>query len=135
MAGTDARDWVRGRRPWSQFLNYCDRLGRTSGTDLWAVYLTDPRLDALYREQLAERDPEQVDRLPLAGFDRHAEALLELRKDMAHLIRALGRPGYPLPQGPIFPAERFTTEDQQVEATGLWDSIAQGQQRWKELHA
>ena len=106
---------------------------RQRGTELWAAYLTDPRHDDEYRAQIAARNPDEVVRPELAGFDRHIEELMSLRADIAILIR--GRiPTYPLPQGPIFPAERFKTEDDQTQAAVQWDAIAEGQRRWKELH-
>lgn len=118
--GVDARAWVRGERPWPQFLIYCDRLGRTQGTELWAAYLTDERLFDEYRKSLAVRNPDEEQRPSLFGYDRNAEGLHAIAVQVASLIRVMARNlAYPLPKGPVFPSERFASEDEQAEVNDL----------------
>jgi hypothetical protein len=123
----DARAWVRGERPWEQFLIYCDRLGRTQGTELWAAYLTDERLFDEYRKSLRDRDPDDERRPGLFGYDRVAEGLHGLEVQVASLIRVMARNlAYPLPKGPMFPSERFASEDEQAEVIDLFADIERG---------
>lgn len=122
----DARAWVRGERPWEQFLIYCDRLGREQGTQLWAAYLTDERLFDAYRKALADKDPDEEQRPQLFGYDRVAEGLHAVSVQIALLHRAMSRNlAFPLPKGPVFPGERFATEDEDAEITDLFTDIEQ----------
>lgn len=102
---------------------------------MWAAYLNDPRLDETYRKQLAERDPDERYRPDLAGYDRHVEALHALNTSIAHLIRQMGHRTYPLPQGPLFPSDRFAIEDMKTEAAQLNSSVDAALQRGRERHA
>ena len=90
----------------------------------------------LYRKQLAEIDPTATPSRPaLAGYDRHDQSLLSLRRDIAVLIRGMGHRTYPLPLGPIFPAERFQIEDQYAEAAQLNSSVEAAFKRGRERYA
>jgi hypothetical protein len=123
MNGMDARAWIRGEKPWAQFLIYCDRLGSQQGTELWAAYLTDERLFSEYRKALANRG-DTVQRPGLFGFDRIAEGLLAVQAEIALLHQVTARNfAYPVPKGPVFPAERFESEDAEVEVADLMTDI------------
>jgi hypothetical protein len=123
MSGTDARAWVRGEKPWDQFLIYCDRLGSQQGTELWAAYLTDERLFSEYRKALANRG-DTVNRPGLFGFDRVTQGLLAVQTELAALHQVMARNlAYPLPKGPLFPAERFAEEDTEAEVNDLMADI------------
>lgn len=129
----DARAWVRGEKPWGQFLIYCDRLGREQGTELWAALLNDERLFPAYRKALAERVEDTVSRPSLAGFDRVAEGLLAVRTELALLHQVTARNlAYPLPKGPLFPAERFEEEEEQASLGNLRAEVERGFARGRE---
>lgn len=129
----DARAWVRGEKPWTQFLNYCDRLGRTQGTELWAAYLTDERLFDSYRKQLASGDDTKEHRPSLTGFDRIAEGLHGMQVEIAVLNRVLTRnPAYPIPKGPVFPKERFDAAAQEAEVIHLSSAVQAALRRGEE---
>lgn len=127
MGGLDARAWIRGERPWNQFLIYCDRLGSEMGTELWAAYLTDERLFSEYRKALAEKAG-SVERPGLFGFNRIAQALLAVQAEIALLHQVMARNlAYPVPKGPLFPAERFENEDTEAEVADLMSDIESAQ--------
>jgi hypothetical protein len=131
MNGVDARAWVRGEKPWEQFLIYCDRLGSQQGTALWAAYLTDERLFEEYRKAWAARKDGKDDHRPsLVGFDRAAEGLMAVQAEIALLHRVTARNlAYPLPKGPLFPGERFENEDEEAEINTLHAEVAAGFER------
>ncbi|KAB7752878.1 hypothetical protein [Mycolicibacterium mucogenicum] len=91
----------------------------------------------MFRKQLAENKPADDDPPPrpdLAGYDQVADGLLGIRRELAVLIRVTAnKPTYPLPQGPVFPAERFAVQDDHAEADRLEASVAAGLQRGREL--
>lgn len=130
----DARAWIRGERPWTQFLNYCDRLGRTQGTELWAAYLNDERLFDAYRKEIEKADEDKAEHRPsLIGFDRLSEGLHGLQVEIAVLNRALTRnPAYPIPKGPVFPKERFEAEAQEAQVIHLSSAVQAALRRGEE---
>ena len=131
----DARDWIRGTRPWEQFLVYCNRLGREQGSELWATYLTDRRLFDMYRELLDQEDEDAEKRPGLFGYDRTAEGLHAVQVQLALLYRVMAQtPTFPLPKGPVFPGEVLRSESDEAEVVDLFTEIAAAQQRWREEH-
>lgn len=101
----DARDWIRGERPWPQFLNFCDAIANDDGSRLWAAQLSDERHQQAIEKMLAERKTKT--RPGLEGDTALVRGIRGLSND----IRVLLRVGYgvqlPLLEGPVTPADRL----------------------------
>ena len=97
--GFDARDWLRGLKPWAQFLNFADMFANTEGSWLWAAQVDDDRFLGHFEamHEAAMRDP-RPPRPPLAGYDALMATLTGLRNDFR---ASHGLPLLEGPQGPI----------------------------------
>lgn len=100
----DARDFIRGGRPWDQFLNYCDTVAQEDGGRLWAAQLADDRYDAEIERMLAER---KTTRPGLEGDTAVVRAIRELRNDIRLLIKHQLRVNLSTIKGPEGPADRI----------------------------
>lgn len=114
----DARDWLRGTRPWSQFWNFCDMFSNTEGSWLQDAQAADDRhlarWEQLYEQALRDREPY---RPPLAGYDALRAELRELRNDFR---QANGLP--PLP-GPASPLDRIKERKRSIGDRHLDDAL------------
>lgn len=114
LGGTDARDWIRGERPWDQFLNYCVTVAQRPGTKLYAAQLNDDRYLPEFEKLLAETEPST--RPPLEGHSRLVQAIYMLANEVRAQTRIIGRVELRPIEGPEMPADRIR---EQKKATGL----------------
>jgi hypothetical protein len=76
--GFDARDWIRGIKPWDQFYNYCDMFSNTEGSWLQEAQSLDDRHLAEW-EQLYEKALRAKRIRPrLAGYDALRSEIREI---------------------------------------------------------
>lgn len=87
---TDAYAWVRGERPWDQFLTYCTTVARIPGSQLRAAQLSDerylPEVEALMEQErfLKKRNNP---RPPLEGFSAEVAAMYDLSDDIRLMLQ------------------------------------------------
>ena len=105
LHGTDAGAWIRGERPWPQFLNYCNTIAQEQGGRLWAAQLSDSRFDDELEEQIAKSTDDA--RPPLEGDTAIVRAIRVLSNDIRLLIRLTTRVSLRSIDGPIGPDERL----------------------------
>lgn len=105
LHGLDARDWIRGRRPWDQFLNYCTTVARTPGTQLNAAQLNDDRYLAEFKKLLDEAPA--VSRPPIEGHTRLIQAIYMLANEVRAQTRQLAKVDLRPILGPEMPADRL----------------------------
>lgn len=98
--GVDARDWIRGYRPWDQFLIYCEGLAKRPGTRLRAAQLADDRYLADIEKQLEEHKSDEPYRPPLEHFDPVVEAIYSL-DDTIRLVSRTGAKFRLRPEQPV----------------------------------
>lgn len=101
--GHVARDWIRGLRPWDEFLIYCEGLAKRPGTRLRAAQLNDDRYLADIEKQIEEQDTKggaEPYRPPLEHFDPVVEAIYAL-DDTIRLVSQTGAKFRLRPEGPI----------------------------------
>jgi hypothetical protein len=104
--GVDARDWIRGHRPWDQFLICCDGLAKRPGTRLRAAQLSDDRYLADIEKQIEEQKAKgkgEPYRPPLEHFDPVVEAIYALDDT----VRLLSRTGVNFRLRPEQPHDRI----------------------------
>lgn len=106
MGGVDARDWIRGDRPWAQFLVYCDDIAQHEGGRLWAAQLSDERFDAEIERMLAERGT-TPQRPELEGDTAVVRAIRVMSNDIRQLTRLMTKARVSYLQGPMTPADRL----------------------------
>lgn len=132
----DARDWIKGIRPWASFLVHANYVAQIDGSRLWAAQLSDERFLPEIRKALKEKAKTNGSgRPPLAGWDRMVDMmhrvaveLRMLRSDLTHQQLE------PFP-GPLFPGEIIRREDQDNEVSKLMATIERGRMNWKEANA
>ncbi|WP_458317107.1 hypothetical protein [Mycolicibacterium brisbanense] len=105
LNGIDARAWVRGERPWDQFLNYCVTVAQIDGGQLRSAQLSDPRYDAALAEALANAPANP--RPPLVGDTAEVREMRGIRNDIRALTRAIARVNVPFVLGPEMPSDRL----------------------------
>ena len=133
----DARDFIRGTRPWAQFLTYANYVAEVDGSALWAAQLNDERFLPAIRARLKEMAKEGVEaRPPLAGYSREVDGLHRVATELRMLRAEIGRWGVapPIP-GPLFPSEKLKREEQAQEVNDLQAAVAMGHQNWREANA
>lgn len=105
----DARDWIRGLRPWDQFLNFCRDIAQTSGTRLRAAQLNDPRFEDEW-ELLLEEDKFATSTKPFRpsweGFSPEIEAMYDLSDDIRLLVKVMSHSEIPFRARPESPVDR-----------------------------
>lgn len=104
LHGTDARDWVRGQRPWDQFLNYCNTVAQHRGGRLYAAQLSDPRYFDEIKKRLAEAAGKSG-RPGLEGDTAEVEWLRIVANQIRLLIRAMTQSNIEFIDGPQGPAD------------------------------
>lgn len=132
----DARDWVRGDRPWAQFLVYANYVAQIEGGCLWAAQLSDERFLPEIRKALKEKAKTNgSNRPPLMGWDRMVDMMHRvaieirmLRADMTHQQLS------PIP-GPMLPHEVIARDDREAEVSKIMTTIERGKQNWREANA
>jgi len=116
FGGTDACEWFRGTRPWSQFVDYFNRLSVTEGTGVYTALLSDDRLE----EQFAKAvDPDNPGRPSLLSYSRVAREIRALHRSVAlsgHLT---------LPDEPEYPHERAKAKADQINDALLLGELFQ----------
>ena len=136
----DALDFVRGKRPWAQFLRFVDRLSLIEGTQCWAKKFSDPEmLDQLWEQ--FRKDRKMFDRIdevrpPLYGYDRHMAMLTNI----SNLLIALRMDNHPeiskalhmLPT-PVFPREAVENRWREMGRKKRAEGIEAAQNRWQEI--
>lgn len=103
----DARDWIRGRRPWPQFLTYAIRVANTEGSDLWAAQLSDDRNLPAIKSALRALGDRPV-RPPLAGHTAVVAGLYLVANQIRQLTGAIAHTVLPPLLGPEMPTDRIT---------------------------
>lgn len=111
--GVDARDWIRGQRPWAQFLVYCDDVAQREGGRLWAAQLADERYDAEIERILAERGDRKI-RPGLEGDTAEVKAIRLLSNDIRRLTRLITKARIEALEGPETPADRLARRKQSM---------------------
>lgn len=104
---------MKGLRPWSQFLDYCETIAQIDGGRLRAAQLKDDRFDAEIEKMLAE----QTDRNPrpsLEGDTAEVRALRDLSNDIRLLIRLQTGAKIPLRLGPETAVDRIAAKRKAV---------------------
>lgn len=135
MGGVDARDYIRGTRPWSQFLTYCTYLAENvDGSALWAGQLSDERLLPLIEAQMKEQAKAKVEvRPPLTGYSREVDGLLRVATEVRMLRAEVGKWSEAPPiLGPLFPGEKIEAREREQEINDLAAAVAAGHRNWEE---
>lgn len=132
----DARDWIKGTRPWASFLVHANYIAQTEGSRLWAAQLSDERFLPEIRKALAEKAKTNGSNRPaLAGWDRMVDMLHRVAVEVRMLRSDITKQVLePLP-GPVFPSEIIKREDSDHEVDKLMATIAQGHENWREANA
>lgn len=111
----DALDFVRGTRPWFQFLNYCNTIAQHVGGRLYAAQLSDPRYYAEIEKQLAEAEADDSSGRPgLAGYTAEIKALDRVANQIRLLIRAMTQTNIGFIEGPEGPADKIAARRRQL---------------------
>lgn len=96
---------MRGERPWSQFLTYCETVAQIDGGRLRSAQLTDPRYDEELAAAIAAAPVNA--RPPLVGDTAEIREMRGMRNDIRLLTRALARVQVPFILGPEMPSDRL----------------------------
>lgn len=115
LHGVDARDWIRGQRPWDQFLNYCVTVARTPGTRVNAAQLNDDRYLPEFERMLAESGDGPA-RPPIEGHSRLVQSIYMLINEVRAQTKYLAKVELKPIEGPEMPADRLR---QKKKAFGL----------------
>lgn len=102
----DARDFIRGIRPWDQFLGYCDQIAQEQGGRFWAAQLSDPRYEAAIEQRMAEAG-DGNGRPPMEGDTPEVRALRNVANQIRLLIGAITQQQIELIEGPEGPIDRI----------------------------
>lgn len=135
MGGVDARDFIRGTRPWSQFLTYTTYLAENvDGSALWAAQLDDERFLPMIEKRLKElKKAGTVTRPPLNGYSREVDGLHRVAVELRMLRAEMGKWSEAPPVlGPLFPSEKIDIRDKAHEAEELALAIVVGHRNWEE---
>lgn len=137
MSGVDARDFIRGTRPWAQFLTYTTYLAENvDGSAVWAAQLSDdrflPMIEARLKELAKVKDAPPT-RPSLNGYSREVDGLHRVANELRALRGELGKWAEPVPiLGPLFPGDKLAARDLAVEVDDLAAAVAVGHQQWEE---
>lgn len=96
--------WIRGERPWNQFLNYCNTIAQIDGSQLQAAQLNDDRFIAEIEKLLHEKTGSS--RPSLEGDTAEVKAIRQLSNDIRLFLRVQGVQ-LPFLEGPEGPADRI----------------------------
>lgn len=133
LNGVDARDFIRGTRPWAQFLNYAEYVGNIEGSALWAAQLSDDRLLPEIEAAIKASKGKEAGRPPLAGYSREVDAMFRVATELRMLRAEIGKWGSAPPiLGPLFPAEKIQARQDAVEVNELQAAIEAGHRNWRE---
>ena len=128
----DARDWVRGVRPWSQFLNYCNTIAQLQGSQLWAVQLSDDRYLPVLEERLDGDSDDEPVRPSLLGETALVSSLRLLTNQVLMLRAEQGKwPSVKPLKGPVYPFEKIAERRDKVEAETLLSVVDQAHANWE----
>ena len=131
--GVDARDFVRGTRPWDQFLVYAHYLGQIDGSVLWAAQLDDDRFLPDIEKRLKELKGSGPARPPLAGYSREVDSMFRVATELRLLRAEIGKWGSAPPiLGPVFPWERIQDRADAVEVNELSLAVEEAHRNWRE---
>lgn len=132
--GVDARDFIRGTRPWDQFLVYAHYLGQIDGSVLWAAQLDDDRFLPEIEKQIKEqKENKKPARPPLAGYSREVDGMFRVATELRMLRAEIGKWGVAPPiLGPVFPFERIQDRADAGEISELSSAIEEGHRNWRE---
>lgn len=132
----DARDFIRGTRPWGQFLSYTSYLvANIDGCALWAAQLDDERFLPEIEKRLKElkKSKEQA-RPALAGYTREVDGLFRIATELRMLRAEMGRWGEASPiLGPLFPSEKIQARNDRHEVSELQAAVEAGHRNWREV--
>lgn len=135
----DARDFIRGSRPWPQFHTYATYVGNIDGSALWAAQLNDERFLPDFRKALAEarkaarKANAKPARPSLQGYTREVDGMFRVATELRMLRAEIGKWGSAPPiLGPEFPHERIEAEEAQHEKVELADVVELGKRNWRE---
>lgn len=137
MSGVDARDFIRGTRPWSQFLTYTTYIAQNvNGSALWAAQLDDERFLPAIEKQLKEmaKDKNAPPARPsLTGYSREVDGLHRVAVELRMLRAEMGKwTEAPPILGPLFPREKLEARADAQEVLDLAAAIAVGHSNWTE---
>lgn len=111
----DARDFVRGTRPWDQFLIYCETIAQEVGGRFYAAQINDPRHLPEIEKQLAKAEAENsAGRPSLAGYTPEIRALDQVANQIRLLINALTQSNIPFIEGPEGPVDLIKARRKQL---------------------
>lgn len=132
MGGVDARDFIRGTRPWSQFLNYSTYLGtNVTGSAMWAAQLEDDRFLSILEKKLEDAKDEPPARPSLYGYTREVDSMHRVAVELRALRAEMGKWGEGIPiLGPLFPSEKLKMRDEKQEVADLMSAIQEGHSNW-----
>jgi hypothetical protein len=132
--GVDARDFIRGTRPWDQFLTYAAYVAQIDGGAVWAAQLGDDRFLPLIAKQMKESTGPA--RPPLSGYSREVDAMFRVATELRLLRAEIGKWTVAPPiLGPVFPSERIQARQDEVEVGELQSAIEVGHRNWREANA
>ncbi|MBY0440988.1 MAG: hypothetical protein K2Q25_02435 [Mycobacteriaceae bacterium] len=95
----DARDFIRGVRPWPQFWSYCLKVANTDGSDLWAAQLRDERYGQAVLDRLKAAGKKQT-RPPLEGYTTVVKTLYLIANELRLLTNVTARTNLEFFEGP-----------------------------------
>lgn len=127
----DARDFIRGTRPWDQFLVYAAYVSRIDGSRLWAAQLSDDRFLPVIEKQLKEM--KEPARPALSGYSREVDGLFRVATELRLLRAEMGKWGSAPPiLGPVFPSEKIQDRHDAEEVDELRAAVEAGHRNWRE---
>lgn len=133
--GVDARDFIRGTRPWSQFLTYATYVGQIDGGVLWAAQLNDDRFLPEIEKSIKETKGKPPARPSLTGYSREVDGLLQVATELRLLRAEMGKwTSAPPVLRPVFPYERIQARLDEVNISELQEAIEVGHRNWREAN-
>jgi hypothetical protein len=130
--GVDARDFIRGTRPWAQFTCYAGHVAQIDGGATWAAQLNDDRFLPMFAKQMKESSTEPS-RPSLSGYSREVDGMFRVATELRLLRAEIGKwINAPMILGPVFPSERIQKELDAQEVDDLQQAIAVGHRNWRE---
>jgi hypothetical protein len=116
----DALDWVRGYRPWNQFLRLAQDVAQRQGSRLRAVQLRDPRYLAEVERLMEHQQATNGEPRPsLEEWTPEVEALYMVANDVRLLTRAMAKIDIGFHRGPETPADIIAARRKQVSLSKI----------------
>lgn len=134
MSGVDARDFIKGIRPWSQFLTYTTYLAQNvDGSALWAAQLDDERFLPEIEKLIKKMKKDGVVARPaLTGYSREVDGLHRVATELRMLRAEISKTEAPPILGPLFPSEKIAARETEIEISELAAAVAVGHRNWEE---